>query len=384
VSKFRTKLKSSQAVFLYVAMVYLLAMVHNQTDLVGGGESIRRKELNFILILCGGSGKQSSKQTSIVSRKIRQVEVMLKSAVLFTKKKLHFHVIVDRKKSFGRLINSTASWPDRFRRKLKFSIHDVRYPKDMQHRDPKVKVCAMETLFLPDMFPYLDKAIFIDTDIIFMRPPEVLWAVFDDFSSSHIAAMAPNINQNGPKRNHLPYYRENRLNVGIMHIHLDRMREFSDGWTRATMAVYDKFKRRIRMADQAILNILFSFYPEKLYKLPCEWNYRPSLCSQGIATCPGVVENGVSLLRGDALSSEKGKEMQIYTMFEAFEHFELGVHSLRQLYTQVASQMAKVTTDSLASACSEVEGIDYILLGELERQVNRIEEHEQTVGKVKQ
>ena len=129
VSKFRTKLKSSQAVFLYVAMVYLLAMVHNQTDLVGGGESIRRKELNFILILCGGSGKQSSKQTSIVSRKIRQVEVMLKSAVLFTKKKLHFHVIVDRKKSFGRLINSTASWPDRFRRKLKFSIHDVRYPK---------------------------------------------------------------------------------------------------------------------------------------------------------------------------------------------------------------------------------------------------------------
>ena len=40
------------------------------------------------------------------------------------------------------------------------------------------------------------------------------------------------------------------------------------------MAVLDKYRPKIKLADQDILNILFSFYPEKLFELPCQWNYR--------------------------------------------------------------------------------------------------------------
>ena len=65
-----------------------------------------------------------------------------------------------------------------------------------------------------------------------------------------------------------------------MLLHLDRMRDMMDGWTRAIMAMQDKYKSRIKLADQDILNILFSFYPEKLYELPCEWNYSVWLCRQ--------------------------------------------------------------------------------------------------------
>jgi UDP-xylose:glucoside alpha-1,3-xylosyltransferase len=43
--------------------------------------------------------------------------------------------------------------------------------------------------------------------------------------------------------------------------------------------MYD-FQSRIKLADQDILNILFHYYPEKLYELPCEWNYRVWLCSE--------------------------------------------------------------------------------------------------------
>ena len=95
------------------------------------------------------------------------------------------------------------------------------------------------------------------------------------------------------------------------------------------MAMHDKYKARIKLADQDILNILFrwlsshlphlsinaaifevhtygrnwiyghvrivcvfcwhwqslpSFYPEKLYELPCEWNYRVWLCSEVATT----------------------------------------------------------------------------------------------------
>ena len=31
------------------------------------------------------------------------------------------------------------------------------------------RVCATERLFVPDMFPTIDKAIYVDTDLIFMR-----------------------------------------------------------------------------------------------------------------------------------------------------------------------------------------------------------------------
>ena len=31
------------------------------------------------------------------------------------------------------------------------------------------RVCATERLFIPDMFPAMDRAIYIDTDLIFLR-----------------------------------------------------------------------------------------------------------------------------------------------------------------------------------------------------------------------
>ena len=59
---------------------------------------------------------------------------------------------------------------------------------------------------------------------LYFRPPEDLWSFFDDFSSSHIAAMAPCMYHYGSERNKVPYYGETGLNAGIMHMNLDRMR----------------------------------------------------------------------------------------------------------------------------------------------------------------
>ena len=130
------------------------------------------------------------------------------------------------------------------------------------------------------------------------RPPEDLWSFFDDFSPGHVAAMAPCLYHYDTPRNkvtedswkclywllnetvQVPFYGETGLNAGIMHMDLDRMRDIPDGWTRANMAMHDKFRTRIKLADQDILNILFHYYPDMLYELPCEWNYRVWQCSQ--------------------------------------------------------------------------------------------------------
>ena len=44
------------------------------------------------------------------------------------RRKLYFHVIADNEKLFSRLVNSTAEWPEQFRKKVKFMMHDVWYP----------------------------------------------------------------------------------------------------------------------------------------------------------------------------------------------------------------------------------------------------------------
>ena len=53
------------------------------------------------------------------------------------------------------------------------------------------RVCATERLFVPDIFPKMKKAIYVDTDLIFLRPVEHLWDFFDNFDDDDISAMAP-------------------------------------------------------------------------------------------------------------------------------------------------------------------------------------------------
>ena len=62
--------------------------------------------------------------------------------------------------------------------------------------------------------------------------------------------MAPCLYHYGTPRNKVPHYGQTGLNAGIMHMDLARMRDIPDGWTRATMAMHDKFKKQIKLADQ--------------------------------------------------------------------------------------------------------------------------------------
>jgi len=331
--------------------------------------SSKRKELNLIVILCGGEGSDGGAVASALSRQLRQAEVMLKSAVLFSKKRLHFHILADSTHLYYSLVNRTSAWPDQFRRKLRFTMHDVWYPKERNDMRTMFRVCATERLFVPEIFPKLDKAIYIDTDLIFLRPVEDLWNMFDKFNNKQIAAMSPCLYHYGTPRNKIPFYGDSGLNAGIMHMDLDRMRRLEGGWTNTNLAIYDKYKSRLKLADQDILNILFSFHPDKIFELPCQFNYRVWQCSQGSNQCLEAEDYGVSILHGNALAFVKGHEMKIQKIFEAFEGYELGVSKPGQLFVQLKAGLAQVDHEDQPSKCKEVAGIDGILLGELKNHI---------------
>ena len=50
------------------------------------------------------------------------------------------------------------------------------------------------------------------------------------------------------------------------------LRDYENRWIVAALI--------LNLHCQDILNILFHYYPDMLYELPCEWNYRVWQCSQ--------------------------------------------------------------------------------------------------------
>ncbi|XP_023334739.1 LARGE xylosyl- and glucuronyltransferase 2 [Eurytemora carolleeae] len=265
-------------------------------------ESSRTEELNLICILCQSSNIELG---SDLTRQIRQASVMLKSAVMFSQKLLHFHILADNSNLYSRLVNMTLGWPEIYKRKLRFSMHPVWYPEGRDDMRVLFRECATERLFVPDIFPNIEKAIYLDTDLIFLRPVEHLWDEFNNFNQNQISAMSPCLYHYGSERNKIPFFGETGLNAGIMHMHLKRMRNMDGGWTNANLAMFEKYKDQISLADQDILNILFHFHPEKIYELPCHWNYRVWQCSQGENKCTSATDQGVSILHGNALTFVK-------------------------------------------------------------------------------
>ena len=49
--------------------------------------------------------------------------------------------------------------------------------QDREDMRSMFRVCATERLFVPDIFPDMDRAIYIDTDLIFMRLAEQIVAL---------------------------------------------------------------------------------------------------------------------------------------------------------------------------------------------------------------
>ena len=68
----------------------------------------------------------------IVVPKMMMIMMMIMFTIYLTKyicrRKLYFHVIADNQQLFSRLVNSTHKWPDTYRKKVKFMMHDVWYP----------------------------------------------------------------------------------------------------------------------------------------------------------------------------------------------------------------------------------------------------------------
>ncbi|XP_063873182.1 glucoside xylosyltransferase 1-like isoform X1 [Scylla paramamosain] len=366
-------------VYLLTALFYsallLLMLSHSGLDLnsdsityitFGSTDQDKKNEVVFFIILCEGNAQRE--EASSIARQLRQAAVMVKSAAALTSTTLRYLVVADSKELYYNFSNLTSGWPVEYQRRVSFEWYPVWYPEDREDMRSMFRTCATERLFLPDMFPSVDAAIYVDTDLIFLSPPEDLWAEFQKFDEVQVAAMAPCLYHYGSFRNKVPFYGDTGLNAGVMHMNLTRMKDFpGGGWIAANMKVFDIFKKRIKLADQDILNILFYKYPEYLFELGCEWNYRMYQCSDG-NKCPGAARSGISILHGNAMSFVKGNEMKLQTVFEVWEQHELG-KPLTILLSELERKLKFVSSQHLPSKCVRTHNIDDMLTRAIKKHI---------------
>lgn len=235
--------------------------------------------------------------------------VMIKSALIFTapKVKLKF-VIVTEKSLFELFEEKLESFQKNFP-KFSFSLIEIKFPNEEWRS--LFKPCASQRLFLPSLLA-ANRVLYVDSDTVFLSPPDEIFQTFRQFNSTQIAALSTESeNENTGWYSRFarhPFFGKLGLNSGVMLMDLARMRELQ--WEQKSKKIYENYNLSLVFGDQDIINIYFHFHPHELFLLPCEMNYRPDHCMY-MSLCPAT--NGIKLIHGNRGYFHKAESQPVFS-----------------------------------------------------------------------
>jgi len=91
-----------------------------------------------------------------------------------------------------------------------------------------------------------DLIIYADTDIVFLRSVQHLWADFNKFKNETVAAMVPQLYRNKVKK--INGYNPHAYNAGLILMNLTRMRTID--WTQRLGQISSVLMKDAKYADQ--------------------------------------------------------------------------------------------------------------------------------------
>jgi len=303
--------------------------------------------------------------------RFEEATTLLKSAVLFTTYPIHFHIFADDylKPKFEEEI---SGWPDSVKSKLTYSVKLVQFPQDKKETWKKLfKLCASQRVFLPDLLTDVDKLLYVDTDILFLRPVEDIWAYFHQFNSTQLAGLAwehlqQSISWYARFAKH-PYYGPYGINSGVMLMDLAAMRK--EDWSEK-LGQYHKEYKLIPWGDQDLINIYFSFYPEKLYTYDCDWNYRPDFCMY-MSHCQPAEENGISIVHGNRRVYHNEKQPAFKAVYQAIRDYRFE-DDIASLLTMMEQNLEKAKVESAAGQRMNCGRVTQIFTKQLAKEIDKV------------
>ncbi|XP_060622326.2 glucoside xylosyltransferase 2 [Anolis sagrei] len=311
--------------------------------------------------------------------RLEETLIMLKSAVLFSNRKIKFHIFAENslKPEFERKLQE---WPPSFTKKFEYHVYPISFSVGNAQEWKKLfKPCAAQRLFLPMILKDVDSLLYVDTDVLFLRPIDDIWRFLTAFNSTQLAAMAPEheipkIGWYSRFARH-PYYGTTGVNSGVMLMNLTRIRnaQFKNSmiptgltWEEMLYPLYQKYKNYITWGDQDLLNIIFSFNPECLYLFPCQWNYRPDHCMYG-SNCKGAEEEGISILHGNRGVYHDDKQPTFKALFEVIRDFSFEDNLFQSMYYPLQTKFL----DTVHTLCGR---IPQVFLKQIERTMKKVYE----------
>ncbi|XP_047736966.1 glucoside xylosyltransferase 1-like [Hyalella azteca] len=146
----------------------------------------------FVLILCNDGNYLRFPEIAMTKFEIqlRQAKTLIKSAVKLSKSSIRFIILGNDDTVLLALKTFVSEWPPLLRSRLTLSYRPVFIPEGWHLMDLYEK-CVTEKLFLPWVLPEFDAVVYMDTDHVFMRPPEHLTQHFKYFDEKQVLGVAP-------------------------------------------------------------------------------------------------------------------------------------------------------------------------------------------------
>uniref|UniRef100_A0A3Q0T5H4 UDP-D-xylose:beta-D-glucoside alpha-1,3-D-xylosyltransferase n=1 Tax=Amphilophus citrinellus TaxID=61819 RepID=A0A3Q0T5H4_AMPCI len=304
---------------------------------------------------------------------------MVKSALLFSLKKIKFHIFAEDPLApqFEERLNQ---WPRSISAKFQYRIYPISFSVGNADEWKKLfKPCAAQRLFLPVILKDVDSLLYVDTDVLFLRPMDDIWNLLKSFNGTQLAAMAPE--HEVPKigwysrfARH-PFYGVTGVNSGVMLMNLTRIRStlFKNSmipsglsWDDLLHPLYQKYKNHITWGDQDLLNIIFHYNPERLFIFPCQWNYRPDHCMYG-SNCKGAEEEGVSILHGNRGVYHDDKQPAFKVVYDAIRDFPFEENMFQSLFYPIQTKFL----DTVNTLCGR---IPQVFLKQIEKTMRKVYE----------
>lgn len=235
----------------------------------------------------------------------KNLTALLKSLVIFSSHidDVMLHIFIDGKTVLPHLYYIDAVLRDSgtgSSKSLSYAIYQAQFPKDGATQwYEEYKPCSTMRLFLPYLLRHVTKVIYLDLDIIVLRPLADLWRHFDTFDDKQIAGLTPArlwFNMTYDLTSDKPFSIPYGFNAGVQLMRLDRMRQLP--W-ECIITHISFVHRDIRpFGDQDTINIFFYMHPTLVYVLPCSFNYRIDVIKNTHLRCADALTNGVAILHG--------------------------------------------------------------------------------------
>ncbi|XP_018021465.2 glucoside xylosyltransferase 2 [Hyalella azteca] len=296
----------------------------------------------FVFTLCtGGSRSVAIAGVTTDERQLRQTIVLLKSAALATRTRLRFILLSDDIDIYKKVCSKITQWPSEYSTRVSLEFRQIYVPSDSSILELYDK-CSTERLYLPRVLPDVDAVVYLDTDMIFLRAPELLVKKFQLFDQTQIFGMAPMDGYYSSHTTQVPFVGKGFCGAPLL-VNLTRWRQkpFEEQTLEDIMTA---FRDRIQSGDQDVLNMILIEKPHLLHQLGCEWSSHMEQCMESDYRCPRIHNVGFSILhgfRGRFLTDEYFNYHAFNRMtFRAWEEHAMGA-PLGALVSDLLASMRK-------------------------------------------